>query len=145
MQIFTLKSYGFSPQQIKDLSLSWCSYCCFTSNTQKDDLLQFHLDQSTDKSTSWQDVGETPDVGQMVWGHWKSAGRFIVSENLGRTHWRRKPGASREESLHKVGFYHIHASYTYELWYYLLAWPFNNTSQIKHLITKHIAGNTMKS
>lgn len=54
-------------------------------------------------------------LGKMVCRHWKSAGRFILGENLGRTHWRRKLGASREESLHKVVSYHIHASYAYEL------------------------------
>lgn len=31
---------------------------------QKADLLQFHLDLSIDKSTRWQDVGETTAVGQ---------------------------------------------------------------------------------
>lgn len=60
-------------------------------------------------------------LGKMVGGHWKCTERFTLGENLGRTHWRRTLGPSCKERLQKIVLYHIHASYAYELLYYLLA------------------------
>lgn len=95
----------------------------------------------------WQDVGETPNIGQ-------DGERALEMHREAYTGWE-----SRKDTLEKeirtfmqgkaaqfFGFiYHIHASYAYELLYYLLAWSFNAASQIIHLVTKHSEGNIMKS
>lgn len=88
LQMVILKSYKFFSKQSKEFSLPWSS-CCYIGNMQKSVLLQFHLDLSTDKRIQWQDVGETPNIGQ-------DGGRALQMHREVHTGWE-----SRKDTLEK--------------------------------------------
>lgn len=77
-------------------------------------------------------MGETPNTGQ-------DGRKALEMHREVHTGWESRLshlGPLRKEKQKIIGFYHIHASYVYELLYYLLVWSFNAAFQIIPLYHK---------